>query len=116
MRLFEQRLLQGVAVFRRVHIDAVDQAFVIQFEVVSKQREPKPALSLKRTVAGAAVAALFAQQRHNVTAEVGSFLTVGIGKTLGCRRDGGCCCSSRRCERNNKQAENEVSHNSTPEM
>src|SRR5687767_1863538 len=53
------------------------ERIVVGLEIVSKERQPKPALSLKRAMTGPAVAPEPAQQRNHMSLQTRDFSTAG---------------------------------------
>ena len=51
---------------------------MIRFEIKSKQRKLKPGLSLKRTMTGPAIATEPAEQRCDMTLEIGNLIGRGL--------------------------------------
>ena len=59
-----------------------EQSFMVRFEVIAEEGETEAALTLERTVAGAAVAAEPAHERHDMPLEARDFLAVGGVESL----------------------------------
>ena len=90
----EQGFSEDQTVFRRLPVDAASryghgfpgERGVIHLEIIAKERKPKAALTLKRSMASPSVAAQASQERHDMLLKIGYFLPMGSFKSFAHRR------------------------------
>jgi hypothetical protein len=86
----KSRLRNDQAAVNRIDINAFSltrrgprkQCVVVHLEIVTKQRQSKPAATLERSVTRSPVATQSAQQWHDVLLEIGRLGDLRIAKTL----------------------------------